>query len=45
MYLDTDKNSLLKLIDFGLSEILNPNQKIETRTGTPFYIAPEVLDG
>ena len=38
-------DSPLKLIDFGLSKRLSPHsQKLRTILGTPFYVAPEVLD-
>ena len=33
----------IKLIDFGTSNIINPNQKLKERLGTAYYIAPEVL--
>lgn len=34
----------LKLIDFGLSKQMK-SKKLKTIVGTPYYIAPEVLDG
>lgn len=38
--------SEIKLIDFGLSKILtNPDQILQTKIGTPLYIAPEVIKG
>lgn len=33
----------VKIIDFGTSRPFKPNQKLTERTGTPYYIAPEVL--
>lgn len=33
----------LKLIDFGTSRKILENEKLSTRMGTPYYIAPEVL--
>ena len=33
----------LKLIDFGLSKIHKSSKNLETITGTPYYMAPEVL--
>lgn len=37
----------LKIIDFGLSKIMNGGklQRMKTRAGTPYYISPEVLAG
>lgn len=34
----------IKLIDFGSSCNFKPNQKFTSRIGSPFYIAPEVLN-
>jgi calcium-dependent protein kinase len=33
----------IKVIDFGTSDILKKNKMLEKQIGTPFYIAPEVL--
>lgn len=35
----------LKIIDFGLSKRQIGNKKLQTIAGTPYYMAPEVLDG
>jgi calcium-dependent protein kinase len=35
----------LKLIDFGLSQHFDKNQLINNPVGTPYYVAPEVLNG
>jgi calcium-dependent protein kinase len=37
----------IKIIDFGLSKIFNPSdyKSMKTMVGTPYYVAPEVLDG
>jgi calcium-dependent protein kinase len=37
--------SVLKLIDFGLSTSFEPGKKMKGRTGTPYYMAPEILAG
>ena len=39
------KDGALKVIDFGVSKSANAGQKLTTITGTPSYIAPEVLEG
>jgi calcium-dependent protein kinase len=33
----------VKIIDFGLASKFNPDEKMSTIQGTPYYIAPEVL--
>jgi len=45
-----DDASDLKVIDFGLSKILDQGskavlQRMKTKAGTPYYISPEVLTG
>ena len=40
----------MKLIDFGLAKYFNPNDGVnphlmKTKIGTPYYMAPEVLEG
>lgn len=37
--------SQLKLIDFGLSQLFEKNELITNPVGTPYYVAPEVLNG
>lgn len=34
----------LKIIDFGTSRKIHKNEKLHVKMGTPYYIAPEVLD-
>jgi calcium-dependent protein kinase len=38
-------DSVVKLIDFGLSKKLQENEILTDPNGTPFYIAPEILEG
>ena len=39
------KEGEIKLIDFGLSQRTQGNKKLKSIAGTPYYMAPEVLDG
>ena len=43
--LDTEHEHIvtLKLVDFGLSVILQPGSKLFEACGTPAYVAPEVI--
>ncbi len=43
--LDKSPNSPIKVIDFGMSKICDPNDIMFEKVGTSYYIAPEVLDG
>ena len=38
------KDPKITIIDFGTSGIFDPSQKMNQKFGTPYYIAPEVLD-
>jgi calcium-dependent protein kinase len=40
-----DKSGEVKLIDFGLAKQVLDNEKLKTVAGTPYFIAPEVLNG
>ena len=35
----------LKLIDFGLAKTVTPNDHLTTKTGTCYYVSPEILKG
>jgi len=41
---DKDNNLVIKLIDFGASSFFKKNLNLSLKIGTPYYIAPEVLD-
>ncbi|CAD8205468.1 unnamed protein product [Paramecium pentaurelia] len=43
LYESEEENSLLKIIDFDTSKEFVPNQKLNQKLGTPYYIAPEIL--
>ena len=34
----------MKVVDFGTSTSFDPNKKMNQKLGTPYYIAPEVLN-
>ena len=38
-------DSSLKLIDFGLSKVLDGENQLKGAVGTTFYMAPEVIEG
>merc|ERR1719230_1112242 len=40
---DAEEGEFLKLIDFGLSHVWEPNTKMKASVGTIAYVAPEVL--
>ena len=44
LLLTSNPDSLLKVIDFGISSKLLPKHMLRTATGTLYYMAPEVLD-
>mmetsp|Transcript_36748 Transcript_36748/g.27201 ORF Transcript_36748/g.27201 Transcript_36748/m.27201 type:complete len:212 (-) Transcript_36748:675-1310(-) len=43
--LDSKNNDIIKIIDFGTSQVFSPDTKLHQALGTPYYIAPEVLRG
>ena len=44
--LKPDEDPLIKVIDFGFADYFSkyPNQTMTEKMGSPFYVAPEVLD-
>ena len=40
---DDTENAYIRLLDFGLSKIINPTEKCTEPYGTLSYVAPEVL--
>lgn len=40
-----DESESLKLIDFGLSKVQTGKSSMKTFAGTPYYMAPEVMEG
>jgi calcium-dependent protein kinase len=40
-----NKDPLIKVIDFGLASYFNDSNTMNSRIGTPYYMAPEVIDG
>lgn len=46
LFFDKSSESLIKIIDFGLSSYFSEeNPEMKTKAGTPYYVAPEVLTG
>ena len=39
-----DDNGYLHLTDFGIAMIYNKHKKIKKKSGTPYYVAPEIYD-
>ena len=40
-----DHNMNIKIVDFGLSNTYNTNEKLITACGSPCYAAPEMIAG
>ncbi|KAK1385774.1 hypothetical protein POM88_023509 [Heracleum sosnowskyi] len=43
LQISTDENCQLKAIDFGLSDYVKPNERLNDIVGSAYYVAPEVL--
>ena len=41
--LDTKKDNIIKIIDWGTARFFDKSKKMNRINGTPYYIAPEVL--
>ena len=39
-----ERETLIKVSDFGLSKLVNSQSVMTTMCGTPLYVAPEILE-
>ena len=39
-----DDDTQIKIIDFGLSKRLKAGERMRKKLGTPYYLAPEILE-
>ena len=42
---DKGSDLIIKIIDWGCAKNFKKNEKLTNKNGTPYYIAPEVLEG
>ena len=40
-----EKNNPIRVIDFGLSQVISPGKNLKTKVGTAYYVSPEILEG
>ncbi|MES1919365.1 hypothetical protein MHBO_001211 [Bonamia ostreae] len=45
LFVNKDEKSKLKIIDFGMSSVVEKHKYLKKLVGTPYYVAPEVLRG
>ncbi|KAM7267730.1 hypothetical protein ACFE04_009896 [Oxalis oulophora] len=43
LFTNTDEDAPMKVIDFGLSDYIKPDQRLNDIVGSAYYVAPEVL--
>lgn len=43
LFINRDENATMKLIDFGLSDFIRPDERLNDIVGSAYYVAPEVL--
>ncbi|MQL84728.1 hypothetical protein Taro_017243 [Colocasia esculenta] len=43
LFTSKEENSPMKLIDFGLSDFIRPDERLNDVVGSAYYVAPEVL--
>ncbi|KAA8533552.1 hypothetical protein F0562_031014 [Nyssa sinensis] len=43
LFTTRDEDATMKLIDFGLSDFIKPDQRLNDIVGSAYYVAPEVL--
>ena len=40
-----EKDNPIRVIDFGLSQMISSQKKLKTKVGTAYYVSPEILQG